>query len=117
EATSDYPQTFNQRNPLCKSYMMFCVDLRSSRHSLLRKMYLKSTCRNSGRKRDGSDSSTTPPTQITTVVAARRLTAAAKGKQPARATNVNDQTKGRDDNEGEKTNESDADDDDQDETE
>nr|GEZ93940.1 hypothetical protein [Tanacetum cinerariifolium] len=45
------------------------------------------------RKRDGFDSSTTPPTAvasprpITTVVAAPRLTAAAKGKQPARATN------------------------------
>nr|GFA72697.1 ribonuclease H-like domain-containing protein [Tanacetum cinerariifolium] len=36
EATSDYPQTFSRRNPLCKSYMMFCVDLLSSRHSLLR---------------------------------------------------------------------------------
>nr|GEZ54983.1 hypothetical protein [Tanacetum cinerariifolium] len=87
------------------------------------------------RKRGGSDSSTTPPTAvasprpITTVAAAPRLTAAAKGKQPARATNkeiswnsfdeedVDDQTKGRDDNEGEKTDASDADDDDQDETE
>nr|GFA93684.1 hypothetical protein [Tanacetum cinerariifolium] len=105
------------------------------------------------RKRGGSDSSTTPPTPIatptpiTTVVAAPRLTAAAKGKQPARATNegtgskpgvldvpsddseeeiswnssddedVDDQTKGRDDNEGEKTDESDADDDDQDDAE
>nr|GFA22043.1 hypothetical protein [Tanacetum cinerariifolium] len=43
-------------------------------------------------KRGGSDSSTTPPTAvasprpITTVAAAPRLTAAAKGKQPARAT-------------------------------
>nr|GFB38082.1 hypothetical protein [Tanacetum cinerariifolium] len=141
------------------------------------------------RKRGGSASTTTPPTPIatptpiTTVVAAPRLTAAAKGKQPARATSltdpldvertkaeqlkivlrrsrqethisqhggfstdegtgskpevlnvpsddseeeiswnsfddedVNDQTKGRDDNEGEKTDESD-DDDDQDEAE
>nr|GEZ10362.1 hypothetical protein [Tanacetum cinerariifolium] len=44
------------------------------------------------RKKGGSDSSTTPPTPISTltpistVVAAPRLTAAAKGKQPARAT-------------------------------
>nr|GFA75861.1 hypothetical protein [Tanacetum cinerariifolium] len=44
------------------------------------------------RKRGGSDSSTTPPTPIatptpiTTVVAAPRLSVAAKGKQPARAT-------------------------------
>nr|GEZ79241.1 hypothetical protein [Tanacetum cinerariifolium] len=44
------------------------------------------------RKRGGYDSSTTPPTtvesprQITTVAAALRLTAATKGKQPARAT-------------------------------
>nr|GFC20073.1 hypothetical protein [Tanacetum cinerariifolium] len=42
------------------------------------------------RKKGGSDSSTTPPTPvasprpITTVAAASRLTAAAKGKQPAR---------------------------------
>nr|GFB79042.1 hypothetical protein [Tanacetum cinerariifolium] len=48
------------------------------------------------RKRDGSDSSTTPPTAvasprpITTVVAAPRLTAVAKGKQPARATSPTD---------------------------
>nr|GEZ10772.1 hypothetical protein [Tanacetum cinerariifolium] len=48
------------------------------------------------RKRGGSDSSTTPPTPIatptpiTTVVAAPRLTAAAKGKQPARATSQTD---------------------------
>nr|GFA11404.1 hypothetical protein [Tanacetum cinerariifolium] len=48
------------------------------------------------RKRGGSDSSTTPPTAvasprpITTVIAAPRLTATAKGKQPARATNPND---------------------------
>nr|GEU90556.1 hypothetical protein [Tanacetum cinerariifolium] len=116
------------------------------------------------RKRGGSASSTTPPTPIatptpiTTVVAAPRLTAAAKGKQPARATSptdpsdverteaeqlkivlrksrqethisqqgasstdegtdVDDQTKGRYDNEGEKTDESDDDDDDQDEAE
>nr|GFA10048.1 hypothetical protein [Tanacetum cinerariifolium] len=110
---------------------------------------------NARRKRGGSASSTTPPTPIatptliTTVMAAPRLTAAAKGKQPARATSptdpsdvertkaeqlkivlrrsrqethisqqdVDDQTKGRDDIEGEKTNESDADDDDQDEAE
>nr|GFB31367.1 hypothetical protein [Tanacetum cinerariifolium] len=48
------------------------------------------------RKRGGFDSSTTPPTRIatptliTTVVAAPRLTAAAKGKQPARATSQTD---------------------------
>nr|GFA28159.1 hypothetical protein [Tanacetum cinerariifolium] len=48
------------------------------------------------RKKGGSDSSTTPPTAvasprpITTVVAAPRLTAAAKGKQPARATSPQD---------------------------
>nr|GFC69634.1 hypothetical protein [Tanacetum cinerariifolium] len=47
-------------------------------------------------KRGGSDSSTTPPTvvasprPIKTVVAAPRLTAAAKGKQPARTTSPND---------------------------
>nr|GFA35132.1 hypothetical protein [Tanacetum cinerariifolium] len=117
------------------------------------------------RKKGGSDSSTTPSTAvaslrpITTVAAAPRLTAAAKGKQSARATSltdpsehggfgtdegtgskpgvpdvpsddskeeiswntfddedVDDQTKSRDDNEGEKTDESDAEDDDQDET-
>nr|GEZ27066.1 hypothetical protein [Tanacetum cinerariifolium] len=142
------------------------------------------------RKRGGSASSTTPPTPISTptlitiVMATPRLTAAAKGKQPARATSltdpldvertkaeqlkivlrrsrqetyisqqgasstdegtgskpwvpnvpsddseeeilwnsfddedVDDQTKGRDDNEGEKTDESDDDDDDQDKAE
>nr|GEZ51132.1 hypothetical protein [Tanacetum cinerariifolium] len=48
------------------------------------------------RKRGGSDSSTIPstpiatPTPITTVVAAPRLTAATKGKQPARATSPTD---------------------------
>nr|GFA58795.1 hypothetical protein [Tanacetum cinerariifolium] len=48
------------------------------------------------RKRGGSDSSTTPPTAvaslrpITTIVAAPRFTAAAKGKQPARATSPTD---------------------------
>nr|GEZ90030.1 hypothetical protein [Tanacetum cinerariifolium] len=48
------------------------------------------------RKKGGSVSSTTPPTPIatpipiTTVVAAPRLTAAAKGKQPARATSPAD---------------------------
>nr|GEZ77307.1 hypothetical protein [Tanacetum cinerariifolium] len=48
------------------------------------------------RKRGGSDSSTTPPTAvayprtISTVTAAMRLTVAAKGKQPARATGPND---------------------------
>nr|GFD22546.1 hypothetical protein [Tanacetum cinerariifolium] len=48
------------------------------------------------RKRGGFDSSTTPPTvvasprPITTVVAAPRLTVAAKGKQPARATSPTD---------------------------
>nr|GFC00421.1 hypothetical protein [Tanacetum cinerariifolium] len=50
------------------------------------------------KKRGGSASSTTPPTliatptPITTVVAAPRLTDAAKGKQPARATNPTDHT-------------------------
>nr|GFB81270.1 hypothetical protein [Tanacetum cinerariifolium] len=48
------------------------------------------------RKRGGSDSSTTPPTAvtsprpITTVAATPRLTVAAKGKQPARATSPHD---------------------------
>nr|GFA76433.1 hypothetical protein [Tanacetum cinerariifolium] len=48
------------------------------------------------RKKGGSDSSTTPPTvvasprPITIVAAAPRLTAAAKGKQPARATSPTD---------------------------
>nr|GEX88313.1 hypothetical protein [Tanacetum cinerariifolium] len=48
------------------------------------------------RKKGGSASSTTPPTHIatptptTTVVAAPRLSAAAKGKQPARATSHTD---------------------------
>nr|GEU38971.1 hypothetical protein [Tanacetum cinerariifolium] len=48
------------------------------------------------RKRGGSASSTTPPTPIstptpiTTVVVAPRLTAAAKGKQPAKATSPAD---------------------------
>nr|GFA85237.1 hypothetical protein [Tanacetum cinerariifolium] len=48
------------------------------------------------RKRGGSDSSTTLPTvvasprPITAIFAALRLTAAAKGKQPARATSPND---------------------------
>nr|GFC78226.1 hypothetical protein [Tanacetum cinerariifolium] len=51
------------------------------------------------RKRGGSDSSTTlptpiaTPTPITTVVATLRLTAAAKGKQPAKATSPTDPTK------------------------
>nr|GEY47244.1 hypothetical protein [Tanacetum cinerariifolium] len=93
------------------------------------------------RKRGSSDSSTTPPTAvasprpITTIAVTPRLTAAAKGKQPGRATSptepsevhggfstdertdVDDQDKSRDDNEGEKNDESDADDDDQDEAE
>nr|GFB48702.1 hypothetical protein [Tanacetum cinerariifolium] len=92
------------------------------------------------RKRGGSNSSTTPPTAvtsprlITTIVDAPRLTATAKGKQPARATSptdpsehggsstdegtdVDDQDKGKDDNEGEKNDESDADDDEQEDTE
>nr|GFD51529.1 hypothetical protein [Tanacetum cinerariifolium] len=48
------------------------------------------------RKRGGSDSSTTPPTAvayprpITIVAVAPRLTAPAKGKQPARATSPYD---------------------------
>nr|GFC00518.1 hypothetical protein [Tanacetum cinerariifolium] len=109
------------------------------------------------KKKSGSTLSTTPPTPITTstptttVVAAPRLMAAAKGKQPARATNpteptdverteaeqlkivlktsrqethisqqrgsgtdegtdVDEQTKGRDESEGDKTTESDDDD-------
>nr|GFB12756.1 hypothetical protein [Tanacetum cinerariifolium] len=47
-------------------------------------------------KRGGSGSSTTPPTvvasprPIKTIAAAPRLTAAAKGKQPARTTSPND---------------------------
>nr|GFB45393.1 hypothetical protein [Tanacetum cinerariifolium] len=111
------------------------------------------------KKKGGSASSTTPPTliatptPITTVVATPRLSAAAKGKQPARArrptepldverteaeqlkiilrrsrhethisqqggsdtdegTDVDAQTKGRDESEGKKTDESDDDDDD-----
>nr|GEY59129.1 hypothetical protein [Tanacetum cinerariifolium] len=110
------------------------------------------------RKKGGSDSSITPltavasPRPITTVAAAPRLTAAAKGKnQPEQQhggsgtdegtgskpgvpdvpsddskeeiswntfddEDVDDQTKSRDDNEGEKTDESDTEDDDQDET-
>nr|GFB53825.1 hypothetical protein [Tanacetum cinerariifolium] len=50
----------------------------------------------SRRKKGGFDSSTTPPTAvasprpITTIAAASRLTAAAKGKQPARATSPTD---------------------------
>nr|GEZ34750.1 retrovirus-related Pol polyprotein from transposon TNT 1-94 [Tanacetum cinerariifolium] len=114
------------------------------------------------KKKGGSASSTTPstpiatPTPTTTVVATPRLSAAAKGKQPARArsptkpsdveptkaeqlkivlrrsrhemhisqqggsgtdegTDVDEQTKGIDESEGEKTEESDDDDDDQDE--
>nr|GEX97351.1 hypothetical protein [Tanacetum cinerariifolium] len=52
------------------------------------------------RKKGGSDSSTTPPTAvasprpITTVAVAPRLTAVAKGKQPARATSPNDPSEG-----------------------
>nr|GFC79675.1 hypothetical protein [Tanacetum cinerariifolium] len=48
------------------------------------------------RKRGGSDSSTTPPTDvpsprpITTIAAAPRLTVVAKGKQPAKATSPYD---------------------------
>nr|GFA88798.1 hypothetical protein [Tanacetum cinerariifolium] len=50
-------------------------------------------------KRGGFDSSTTPPTAvasprpITTVDAAPRLTAATKGKQPAKATSPYDPSK------------------------
>nr|GFC26558.1 hypothetical protein [Tanacetum cinerariifolium] len=50
------------------------------------------------KKKGGSASSTTPPTPIatptptTTVVAAPRLSAAAKGKQPARATTLTELT-------------------------
>nr|GFB43250.1 hypothetical protein [Tanacetum cinerariifolium] len=93
------------------------------------------------KNKGGSASSTTPltpiatPTPTTTVVATPRLSATAKGKQPARATSpthisqqgssstdegtgsipdVDDYTKASDDKEGEKTDESDDDDDDQD---
>nr|GEV94638.1 hypothetical protein [Tanacetum cinerariifolium] len=116
------------------------------------------------KKKGGSASSTTPPTPIatptptTTVVAVPRLSAAAKGKQPTRATtpteptdverteaeqlktvlrrsrqethisqqcgsgtdegtDVDEQTKGRDESGGDKTDESNDDDDDQDEAE
>nr|GFB02589.1 hypothetical protein [Tanacetum cinerariifolium] len=103
------------------------------------------------RKRGGSASSTTPPTPIatptpiTTVVATPRLSAAAKGKQPARATSPTDPSdverteaellkiilrrskhethisqqggSSTDEGTGEKTDESDDDDDDQDKAE
>nr|GEZ34309.1 hypothetical protein [Tanacetum cinerariifolium] len=97
------------------------------------------------RKKGGSASSTTPPTPIATptptptVVAAPRLSAAAKdegtGSKPGVPDvpsndsaedlswnsyddeDVDTQTKGRDESEGEKTNESDDDDDDQEEAE
>nr|GEY89828.1 hypothetical protein [Tanacetum cinerariifolium] len=67
-AISNYHQTFNRRNQHCKSYMMFCVDLLSSGHSLLRQMYLKSTCRNSGPQlrfiNTPSDSKWTPESHL-----------------------------------------------------
>nr|GEZ74357.1 hypothetical protein [Tanacetum cinerariifolium] len=83
------------------------------------------------KKTSGFASSTTPPTPIatptptTTVVAAPRLSAAAKGKQPARATTPTEPTDverteaeqlkiGREESEGDKTEESDDDADDQD---
>nr|GFA36725.1 hypothetical protein [Tanacetum cinerariifolium] len=75
------------------------------------------------RKKGKSDSSTTPPTTvasprpITMVAAAPRLTAATKGKQPARATSPTVPSEGRHDDEGEKNDESDAADDDQDDAE
>nr|GEZ36021.1 hypothetical protein [Tanacetum cinerariifolium] len=59
------------------------------------------------RKRGGSASSTTPPTPIATptpiitVVAAPRLTVAAKGKQPARATSLTDPSEDNDDDDDE----------------
>nr|GEU58234.1 hypothetical protein [Tanacetum cinerariifolium] len=63
------------------------------------------------RKRSGSDTSITPPTAITTptttVVVIPRLTAAAKGKQPAKAKNVDAQEKNRDDDEGDEKDKSD----------
>nr|GFA18888.1 hypothetical protein [Tanacetum cinerariifolium] len=144
EATSDYHQTFNPRNPLYKSSTMFYADVPSSRRSLLLQMnidyafliwedfvyqvehknhkksnemyYPKFTKTNeeirntkaykeyyayatgeaapkpkasARRKRSGSDTSITPPTAITTptttVAITPRLTAAAKGKQQAKA--------------------------------
>nr|GFA42103.1 hypothetical protein [Tanacetum cinerariifolium] len=90
------------------------------------------------KKKGGSASSTTPPTPIatptptTTVVVSPRLSAAAKGKQPARATTPTEPTdvertkaeqlkivlrRSRQETEGDKTDESDDDDDDQDEAE
>nr|GFB09911.1 hypothetical protein [Tanacetum cinerariifolium] len=69
-------------------------------------------------KRCGFDSSTTPPTAvasprpITTVAAAPRLTAAAKGKQPARATSPQDPSENDQSDDG-----NDDDDDDQDDAE
>nr|GFB46022.1 hypothetical protein [Tanacetum cinerariifolium] len=83
------------------------------------------------KKKGGSASSTTPPTPIatptptTTVVAAPRLSAATKDKRCTFLSNVisvddedvDEQTKGRDESEGDKTDESDNDDDDQDEAE
>nr|GEU39088.1 hypothetical protein [Tanacetum cinerariifolium] len=91
------------------------------------------------RKRGGSDSSTTPPTPIATptpitTVQGGSSTDEGTGSKPRVLDvpsdesgeeiscnsfddeDVDDQTKGRDDNEGEKTNESNADDDDQDDT-
>nr|GFB73869.1 hypothetical protein [Tanacetum cinerariifolium] len=75
----------------------------------------------------GSASSTTPPTPIatptstTTVVAAPRLTAVAKEEElswnSSDDEDVDEQTKGRDASEGEKTEESDDDNDDQEEAE
>nr|GEZ38399.1 retrovirus-related Pol polyprotein from transposon TNT 1-94 [Tanacetum cinerariifolium] len=73
----------------------------------------------------GSDTSITPPTAITTptttVAVTPRLTAAVKGKQPAKAKNADAQEKDRDDDEGDEKDESDDgeedDDDDKDEEE
>nr|GFB82873.1 hypothetical protein [Tanacetum cinerariifolium] len=41
------PSDIQSKESTLQVYMMFCVDLLSSRHSLLQQMYLKYTCRNS----------------------------------------------------------------------
>nr|GEW61167.1 retrovirus-related Pol polyprotein from transposon TNT 1-94 [Tanacetum cinerariifolium] len=71
---------------------------------------------NAKRKRNGSDTSITPPTAIptltTTGAVTPRLTAAAKGKQPAKAKSPSDPSE--DDNEGDEKDESDDRDEDDD---
>nr|GEY31521.1 hypothetical protein [Tanacetum cinerariifolium] len=79
------------------------------------------------KKKGGSASSTTPPTPIatptptTTIVAAPRLSAAAKEEElswnSSDDEDVDEQTKGREESKGDKTDESDNDDDNQDEAE